>query len=147
LFKAFIIFAFVLFFPVTLAAQDRLSIIVDDSFEDMMIAVESSIIDQGLVIDSISHVGEMLNRTADDVGATENIYLNASVFNFCSSILTREVITIDPTNIAYCPYSVYVFTTQKQPDQTTIGVPIFLYPEMDAVNDLLRDIILNASKY
>lgn len=147
MFKTFITFAFAISFPMSLAAQDRLSIVVDDSFEDMMFAVESSIIDQGLVIDSISHVGNMLNRTADDVGATENIYHDASVFNFCSSILTREVIAIDPTNIAYCPYSVYVFTTQKEPDKTTIGVPIYLYPEMDGVNDLLRDIIINASKF
>lgn len=147
MFKTIITFAFAISFPITLAAQDRLSIVVDDSFEDMMFAVESSIIDQGLVIDSISHVGNMLNRTADDVGATENIYLDASVFNFCSSILTREVIAIDPTNIAYCPYSVYVFTTVEEPHKTTIGVPIYLYPEMDAVNDLLRDIIINASEF
>ena len=89
----------------------------------------------------------MLNRTADDVGATENVYLDASVFIFCSSILTREVVAIDPTNIAYCPYSIYVFTTAEEPDKTIIGVPIHLYPEMDAVNDLLRDIIINASRY
>lgn len=147
MFKALTTFAIAFSFPMTLAAQDRLSIIVKDSFEDMMIAVESSIIDQGLVIDSISNVGDMLNRTADDVGATENIYLNASVFNFCSSILTREVIAIDPTNIAYCPYGIYVFTTEEKPNQTTIGVPIYLYPEMDAVNELLREIIFNASEY
>lgn len=145
--KLFTALAIALIFPASLAAQDRLSITVHDSYDDMMIAVESSILNQGLVIDSISHIGNMLNRTADDVGAAEDVYLNASVFNFCSSILTREVLEIDPTNIAYCPYSIYVFTTVKKPDQTTIGVPIYMYPEMKPVNNLLREIVIDASRY
>jgi len=147
MFKTFTTFAIALSFPITLAAQDRLSIVVSDSYEGMMFAVESSINDQGLAIESISNVGNMLSRSTDDVSTTENIYIDASVFNFCSSDLTREAVTIDPTNIVYCPYRIYVFTTQKKPDETTIGAPIYMYPEMDAVNNLLRDIIINASKY
>jgi len=139
-------FILAVFIPASLAAQDRLSIIVNDSYGDMMIAVESAILAKGLTIDNINHVGTMLNRTADDVNAAENVYLDASIFTFCASVLTREVVALDPTNIAYCPYSIYVFTTVEDPEKTTIGVPIYLYPEMDAINDLLRDIIIDASK-
>jgi len=134
-------------FPNALAAQDRLSIIVNDSYEDMMVAVEKSILNQGLVIDSISQIGAMLNQTTSDTGAEADIFQNASVYNFCSPNLMRQAATIDPTNIVYCPYNVYVFTTTEDPDKTTIGVPIYLYPEMTAVNELLRDIIIDASKF
>ena len=41
----------------------------DGAFDDATFAVESAIIGQGLVIDYVSHVGEMLNRTGADVGS------------------------------------------------------------------------------
>lgn len=145
--KYFFVLLSALLFPFTLAAQDRFTVVVDDTFDDMTFAVESAIIDRGLVIDNVTFVGDMLKRTAADVGADQVIYTNAVIYNFCSAILSREVMAIDPTNIAYCPYSIYVFTTPDSEDTTTLGHPIFAYPEMKSVNNLLRDIVLEAAGF
>jgi len=147
MFKTLLTFVAAISIPTALSAQDRLSIKVSESFDDMAFAVENAILNHGLVIDSVSHVGDMLARTAEDVGAENDIYVNARTYNFCTAVLSREVMTIDPTNISYCPYSIYVFTTTKDPDVTVIGHQLFLYPEMAVVNDLLRDILLEAADY
>ena len=39
----------------------------DGSFDDATFSLESAIVGRGLVIDWVSHSGEMLNRTAADV--------------------------------------------------------------------------------
>jgi hypothetical protein len=44
-------------------AQDVITFDWDGSFDDATFAVESAILDRGLVIDLMSHVGDMLNRT------------------------------------------------------------------------------------
>lgn len=44
------------------------SAVVEGSFDDVAFAVEQAIINEGLVIDLRSHVGEMLSRTKEDVG-------------------------------------------------------------------------------
>jgi len=43
------------------SAQDATVYDFDGTFDDATFAVESAIIDQGLVIDYVSHTGEMLN--------------------------------------------------------------------------------------
>ena len=80
----------------------------DGDFEDAAFGVESAILDRGLVIDYVSHTGEMLNRTGADVGSTTEIFREADIFLFCSAILSRKVMEADPMNIAHCPYGVFV---------------------------------------
>ena len=46
----------------------------DGSFEDATFSVESAIVGKGLVIDYVSHTGEMLNRTGDDVGSKVKLF-------------------------------------------------------------------------
>lgn len=80
----------------------------DGKFEDAVFEVESAIVDRGLVVDYVSHVGEMLKRTKDDVGGSKEIFEAADVFLFCSAVLSREMMEADPTNVAHCPYGVFV---------------------------------------
>lgn len=90
------------------AAQEAVTYSFDGSFDDATFAVESAIVDNGLVIDYVSHVGEMLNRTGADVGSEEAIFDAADIFIFCSAVLSRMVMEADPMNLAHCPYSVFV---------------------------------------
>lgn len=80
----------------------------DDSFADATFAVETAIVNRGLVVDYVSHVGDMLNRTGADVGSDVKIFDAANVYLFCSAVLSRKVMEADPMNIAYCPYGVFV---------------------------------------
>ncbi len=56
----------------------------DGSFEDAAFAVESAIVGRGLVIDYVSHTGEMLARTAADVGSDVELF-KAKRISSCSA--------------------------------------------------------------
>ncbi|MEP5757849.1 MAG: DUF302 domain-containing protein [Litoreibacter sp.] len=116
----------------------------DGSFEDATFAVESAIVDRGLVIDFESHVGDMLNRTGADVGSGTKIFDEANVFLFCSAVVSREVMEIDPNNIQHCPYGVFV--TDKDVE---VKIGHRTYPEvaMQKVQTLLSEIAKEASEF
>lgn len=113
----------------------------DGAFDDATFAVESAIVGQGLVIDYVSHTGEMLNRTGEDVGSDKMIFKAADIFLFCSAVVSREVMEADPMNIAHCPYSIFVIE-----DDEGVRVGYRDYPEgpMDKVEALLEGIVAEA---
>ena len=94
---------------------------VDAEFDDVTFGVESAILDRGLVVDHVSHVGEMLNRTAGDVGATSQIYSQADVYLFCSAVLSRKMMEAEADYIAHCPYSVFVYERANAPGKVHVG--------------------------
>ena len=82
---------------------------VEGDFADVRLDVESAIINRGLVIDHESFVGEMLNRTAEDVGAETQVYTQADTFQFCSATVSRRMMEADPATLAYCPFVIFVY--------------------------------------
>lgn len=121
-------------------AQDVVTYQTNQSFEDVVFGLESAILDQGLVIDSVSHVGEMLERTRADVGSDVELFSGADVYNFCSATISRTVMEADPMNISYCPYGIFVFSKPDNPDQTTVGYRTFPQGPMQEVQSLLDTI-------
>ncbi len=113
----------------------------DGTFEDATFSVESAIVDKGLVIDYVSHTGEMLNRTAEDVGSDVEIFAAADIFLFCSAALSRQVMEVDPMNIAHCPYGIFV---AERDGEVMIGYRNYPEGEMQAVQSLLDDIVQEA---
>lgn len=114
----------------------------DGTFDDAKFAVESAITNKGLVIDYVSHVGEMLNRTGQDVGSDVAIFDQADIFIFCSASVSRAVMEADPANIAHCPYGIFV--TEKD---SAVEIGYRSYPEgaMQAVQTLLAEIVSDAT--
>ena len=129
-------------FALPALAQEVTTYATDDSFEDATFAVESAIIGRGLVIDYVSHVGEMLNRTAADVGSEVRIFDAADVFLFCSAVTSRTAMEADPLNIAYCPYGVFVADRDG-----TVQIGYRHYPDgaMQEVQALLDSIAREAA--
>lgn len=118
---------------------------VEGEFEDIAFSVENAIINAGLVIESHSHVGDMLARTKEDVGGKKDIYANAELFTFCSSTVSREVMEADPLNIQYCPYSIFLFETPDAPGRITVGHPSYggtAAPAQKLLDDILADALL-----
>lgn len=113
----------------------------DGSFDDATFSVESAIIGKGLVIDYVSHTGEMLNRTGADVGSDQTIFAQADIFVFCSASLSREVMEVDPMNIAFCPYGIFV---AERDDEVMIGYRTYPEGEMQKVQSLLDEIVQDA---
>ena len=121
-----------------LAADGVVTYETDDSFDDVVFGLENAIIDAGLVIDAVSHVGDMLERTKGDVGSTVTIFEKADVYSFCSAAVSRKVMEADPMNIVFCPYGIFV---AQQPDQQVmIGYREFPEGPMQEVQTMLDTI-------
>ena len=122
-------------------ADQAVTYAFDGSFEDAAFAVENAIIGRGLVIDYVSHTGEMLNRTAADVGSEVALFTEADIFLFCSAVMSREVMEANPMNIAHCPYGVFV---AEREGAVLIGYREYPEGEMKKVEALLADIVQDA---
>ncbi|WIV50171.1 DUF302 domain-containing protein [Marivivens sp. LCG002] len=114
----------------------------DGSFEDATFGVETAIVGRGLVVDWVSHTGEMLARTAGAVGSDVLLFDNADIFQFCSASLSREMMEADPMNIAHCPYAIFVF---EREGEVVIGYRNQPEGEMQKVQALLDDIAREAA--
>jgi len=125
-------------------ADEAITHSFDGSFDDATFAVETAIIGQGLVIDHVSHVGDMLKRTGADVGSDAMIFENADIFLFCSAVVSRQVMEADPMNITYCPYSIFV---AEDATGVRIGYPNYPDGAMQAVEDLLGRIVAEATAF
>ena len=127
----------------TIADNGAVTYETDDSFEDAIFALENAILDKGLVIDSVSHTGEMLERTKADVGGTVTLFEKADVYSFCSAALSRKVMEVDPMNIRFCPYDIFVM--QQPGAKVTVGFRTFPEGPMQEVQALLDGIARSAA--
>jgi len=125
-------------------ADAPVTYVVNQSFDDVVFGLENAVIGQGLVIDSVSHTGDMLERTKADVGSDKTIFLKADIFSFCSAALSRKVMEADPMNVQFCPYDIFVLQFPDNPDQTTIGYRTFPEGPMKEVEALLDAIARDA---
>jgi uncharacterized protein (DUF302 family) len=117
---------------------------VEEDIEDVIFLVENEIIGRGLKVENVNHVATMLQRTGVDLGATKQVYIEAQVLNFCSAILSRKVMEIDPNNISFCPYGIFIYNTPDAPNMTTVGLDVYPEGEMKEVEDLLNNIVRDA---
>ncbi|SIS95545.1 hypothetical protein SAMN05421759_107156 [Roseivivax lentus] len=125
----------------SVAAEGITTYTAGTSFEDATFAVESAIVGRGLVIDYVSHVGDMLARTGADVGSDVTLFEAADVFLFCSAVTSRSVMEADLMNIAYCPYGIFVADTGSE---VVVGYRNFPDGAMQEVQALLDGIAKEA---
>lgn len=122
------------------AADGIISYDTDQSFDDVVFGLENAIIDAGLVVDHVSHTGDMLERTKGDVGSDITLFNNADIYSFCSAQISREVMEADPMNVVFCPYDIFVIVRPETPDVTTIGFREYPEGAMQKVQDMLDGI-------
>ena len=124
----------------TAAAEEPFMYVTDQSFDDVTFGLESAIIDAGLVVDHISHTGDMLERTRADVGSDVVLFEAADVYSFCSATVSRSVMEADPLNLMYCPYDIFVAVLADKPNETVIGFRPYPDGPMQEVHELLDGI-------
>jgi uncharacterized protein (DUF302 family) len=129
------------FTPIAATAQDAITYPFPGSFEDASFAIETAIINRGLVIDFTSHIGDMLSRTAADMRAEETVFNDAEIFLFCSAAVSRRVMEADPMNIMHCPYGIFISDIEGE---VLIGHRDYPDGPMQEVEALLDAIILEA---
>lgn len=109
------------------------------SFEDTVFALESAIVGRGLVIDYVSHVGDMLERTRADIGSEVELFSQAQIFLFCSASVSRLAMEADWQNIAHCPYGISVI--ERPGEEVLVGYVYRMTDSMAVVNALLSSIV------
>lgn len=127
----------------TVIAQEMVSYETQLAYDDVTFGLESAITNRGLVIDHVSHVGDMLERTRADVGSDVVLFQNAQVFSFCSAQLSRQVMEANPMNITYCPYNIFVAQLPGA-EAVTVGFRNFPEGEMQVIQELLDGIAQEA---
>ena len=105
---------------------------VSANFEDLFAELQDVIINEGLVIDFVGNVDDMLLRTSS---AAESVtpsgqkspYLHAKYLQFCSSRLTHMAVSADPHNLVICPYIFFIYEAHADPGKITLGFrpPVF----------------------
>lgn len=80
-----------------------------------------AITDRGMIVNNVSHVGDMLERTGKALGATKQIFLKAEVLEFCSAVVSRNMMEPDPDNIVFCPYTISIYVIPEKPDEVRVG--------------------------
>ena len=117
--------------------------VTDQSYDDVMFGLKNAILDFGLVISEHNHVGDMLERTKADLGATETIYAYADVFGFCSAPLSRAAMLEDPMNIRFCPYNIFMYQISED-SPVIIGYDVYPEGALQDVQALLNYITRSA---
>lgn len=135
-------------------AADRVTIKVQAEFQAARDAVETAITNRGMIVNNVSHVGNMLERTGKETGLGGPIYGTAEVLEFCSAVVSRKMMEADPHNIVYCPYTIAVYTLPGAPKTAYISFrkpPVADHKgksrdALKAVEQLLQDIATEASQ-
>jgi len=89
---------------------------VHGTFEDVKQMLRLAIENRGLVVDHESNVGDMLERTGKDLGASQRIYVRAQVLEFCSAAYSRKTMQADPRLLAFCPYGIGIYQLPGESD-------------------------------
>lgn len=120
---------------------------VKRSFADVKENLVSAIENQGLVINTTSQVGVMLERTGQDVGSSRRIYQDAEIIEFCSAKTSRAVMEADPQAITLCPYSISIYTLPGQTEMVYVAYRKFpSTPSLKPAANLVAAIVKEAIK-
>ena len=123
------------------------------SFDDVKQMLVLAIENRGLVVNHESQVGEMLERTGRDIGASKRIYEKAELVEFCSASLSRQVMEADPRLLAFCPFGIGIYTLPGEAGTVHL---VYRRPRLEGdgkaaqtlqqVDQLLRDILQEAEQ-
>jgi uncharacterized protein (DUF302 family) len=103
---------------------------VRGSFDDVKQMLVLAVENHGLVVNHESKVGEMLERTGKDMGASRQIYLRAEVLEFCSATLSRQAMEADARLLAYCPYGIGIYVVPAHADVVHV---VYRRPRADGI--------------
>lgn len=113
--------------------------------------LEAAIVGRGMVVTFVSHVSDMLARTAEVAGVSKAVYGKAEVLFFCKADLAHRQAAGNPHNIAICPYSIAVYTLtddKKTDDMKTVYLstrqPVNEDENYKPVFRLIKELILEA---
>jgi len=94
---------------------------MNDTFENALFNLKEALKDKGMVVNTVSHISKMLQRTGKDLGNSKQIFTKAENIEFCSAALSRKTMEANPHNIIYCPYIISIYSLAKSPNKTYVS--------------------------
>jgi uncharacterized protein (DUF302 family) len=144
-FNALFVVILILFVPTLWAAEGFIVTTVESDYASARDALEQAIIGEGLVVNNVAHIGDMLARTGRDLGAGKQIYKQAEVFEFCSASLSRNMMAANPHHIVFCPFTIAIYELAEKPGTTHFAYRIPTgggrSAPLAAVSELLQQIV------
>lgn len=120
-------------------------------YDDVWKGLEMALNERGLTISSVSHVGEMLERTGKELGRTKRIFGKANVMEFCSAVISRDMMEKNPHYIAFCPYQIMVYTLPDNEKKIYLSYRKLIWkdesgravlaPVEELLDSIIRDVI------
>ncbi|MGM0552919.1 MAG: DUF302 domain-containing protein [Pseudomonadota bacterium] len=100
--------------------EERVVYSIEGEFDFYFEMVQEAIAAEGLVINNMGHIADMLDRTSDQEQG-EGVYLNGMSVDFCSATYSRATMEADPHNITFCPYVIAVYELSDEPGTVYMG--------------------------
>jgi uncharacterized protein (DUF302 family) len=122
------------------AAEDLKTAVKKGSFDDVKFELGNAIIERGLKVDFSGSISQVLDRTGSDVGSTRPVYKHAEFMTFCSAKLSRQMMEADAANVAFCPYTVFIYETAAAPGEVVVGYRPFPQPANEPSRAALGEI-------
>lgn len=91
------------------------------TFDDAAMALEDAIAAEGLAQPTVNPFGEMLARTATDLGHRPDLYQEARIYTFCSARVAAMLAAEAAHNAALCPMSVTLYTVPPRHDRVFLA--------------------------
>jgi hypothetical protein len=85
-----------------------------------MEGLKMAIQERGMYINNVMNMGEMLERTGKDLGMDTPLFGQAESVEFCSAVLSREMIGENPARVVNCPFIISVYTLPEVTDTTYV---------------------------
>ncbi|PKO38155.1 MAG: hypothetical protein CVU33_09820 [Betaproteobacteria bacterium HGW-Betaproteobacteria-6] len=118
---------------------------VGSNFSDTRDAIVSAIESRGLVVSYTAHIADMLDRTGATLGATRRVFEHGETIGFCSAVLSRKMLELDPHNIVLCPFAISVYSLPGETGTTWVAYRQPTGPAAALVAPLLNDISAEAA--
>lgn len=111
---------------------------VEGEFDNVTTSLKFAIQNQGLVLSGTSHLQEMLERTATDLGYEKGTYLEAIAYEFCSADLAHKMFKSDRRNVATCPMTIAAYVLPDAPGTVQLSYrnPVLATEDVDLENEI-----------
>lgn len=89
-------------------------------FDDVSLLLLDAIAAEGITPPVVSEFGEMLQRTAGDLGHDADLYAAARNYTFCSARIAAALVTEARDQIALCPLSIALYQQHTRSETVTV---------------------------
>jgi uncharacterized protein (DUF302 family) len=94
---------------------------VEGEFADVLDSIKGAIEGKGINIAHTLPASDMLNRTGDAFGMSENVFVNAETVEFCSARISHQLARANYENILLCPFTISVYVLSSDPQHVRLS--------------------------